>query len=410
VRRQRTGMTRRLPVAAALAAVILAPGLAPAPGPLSASAVGRPAARSAAPVAALPVRGGAGAPWSPLAAPCGIHAQRKVDPLVVSEGRSVPVGVDFGFDCPTGQRKVNLYLLVNGPAVASGEPSLVTLNAALNAALRGYLARIGRASGSRGAYGVFGDTFNAQWGLKSFADWPADLGAWVTPAIDTHGLMTALVRAAADLPRDPGADGASNVVVAILGSSRPIGSTEEIQAACSALAAADARLVLIALESLRGSGGLHDLTCIGTFLRATDAAGADLDDVFDELAATTIDEARVQSIEVFDGLSEPFSYVNGSGDPRDPTTVLGNDLTWTFEAPVSGEHALGYRVEPAVGWTDVRRRLSREAYVRFVFADMTEASVPLYNPTMCIHAYRHPAFCASLPAFLPMTLRRHGRE
>jgi len=382
----------RWPIGPALALSLLWPaavavpagGLAPATGPAAAAG------------------------WS---APCNPSAGRTVAPVVVAEEGTLQVRATFDHACPVGQRRINLVFLQNGVPSGSGTGPEVSINENLRASILGFLDLMDPGAGSRAGYTAFTDGHRNQVPLAPPEEWPAQWGAWASPGLETSGLVSAMHDAAGRLPANPAAAGSENLVVAILSSSRPLGTPSDLAAACGALRAVGARMAVVSLEQMRGSGGLGDLTCIDWFLRSTDGQGLDLPRLFMDLAHTVLFSPTVESVELADAMVDAFGYVRRSATPREPDVVFGPDVSWVFSPPPAGPQTISYRVQAAVGWSALRTPLSREAYVTFRYSDGSEVRLDLPNPVVCIHPRNDEGYCAGLnagAAYLPLLARRAG--
>lgn len=341
---------------------------------------------------------------SPGQAPCVPGASRVVTPPVIAEEGLLTVSVAYRFDCRSERRPVNLVFLQNGETGGDGVGVDVEINRNYASALGAFLDTIRTQKGSRGGYSVFGHGFTKEVPLQPFSQWPDEVGAWLGPSVDTSGLLPAMHDAASQL-HSGAAPGAERVVVIVLASQRPIGSAADQAAACRAIRDANARVAVLSIEAMRGSGGLGDLTCIDWFLRSTDGRAADLPRAFDQLAEAVLKGRSVTSVEIAESLNDAFRYVEGSGEPREPDTRFGGELTWMFDDPPA-EGAVAYRVRGATGWADVRLPLSRSAKATFVYSDGSVFEVPLSNPSVCVHARNDASFCAvgGGVAFLPTAL------
>lgn len=349
---------------------------------------------------------GADAPSRPGQAPCSPSASRVLEPRTIAEEGRLSVSVEYRFDCQGAERPVHLVFLQNGEIGGDGVGVDVEINRNYATALGAFVDTIGKRTGSRGGYSVFGQGFVREVPFQPLSQWPDDVAAWLSPSVDTSGLLPAMHDAASQL-RSNAAPDADRVVVIVLTSQQPIGSAEDQAAACRAIRDANARVALLSIEAMRGSGGLGDLTCIDWFLRSTDGRAADLPQVFDQLAEAATERPRVTSIEIADSLNDAFRYVEGSGEPREPDTRFGGELAWVFDDPPD-EGTAAYRVRGATGWADVRLPLSRSAKATFVYSDGSVFEAALPNPPICIHARNDTSYCeggaGASVAFLPTAL------
>jgi hypothetical protein len=248
--------------------------------------------------------------------------------------------------------------------------------------------------------------------LTRFADWPQRWGAWSSSGLQTRGLLAAMLEIDSQLPAKPGLQGASNIVVAIIASDQPIGTTAEIESACAAMRAADARLALIDMQQMRGSGGLGDLTCINWYFRSLDGQGNDLPGIFMDVAEAVLFAPQVQSVEIVDAMTDTFEYVPRSASPRGPDTDFGNDVTWMFEPVPSVPLTLTYRAWTTYGWSAVRMPVSAESRATFTYSDRSQVVRNLSNPAVCIYPRNNPGWCGGaseeFAAYLPVLWNPQG--
>jgi len=366
-------------------------------------------------LAGLTIAGpGATMPERPLAPPdvawpCNPSVERTIEPLVISDLSETTVKVRFNFACPTGKRKVNLAIVENGQtATIPGEPQLT---ANLSVALQAFVNAIDPATGSRGGHIIFDTAAHGRLGLSAFSTWPPDWAdVWVSGRMPTAGMLPALRDAAAMLPADAAAQGAENIVILILAGTDPIGTPEDMEASCRALAGAGARLAAVALPAPGNNGTLHTFPCISWYLRSTESDGSDLASVFQELGTKILEQPQVDAVEVYDSLTDAFGFVRRSGVPRDPDSIFTNQLTWTFPMPTAGEQVLQYRVKAMPGWMDTHAQISTEARFTMFYSDGTEYRRSLQNPSLCIYNRHNPEYCETppptLPAYLPISWGR----
>ena len=359
-----------------------------------------------------PVRGPAAAQELLASAPCSPVVTRTIDPLVVAEGGGVGVTTTVDYTCPEGQFKSNILFLQNGVPNGSGEGSEVPINENLRSSILGFLDLVDPDKGSRAAFSAFTDTHVNQIPLSAFSDWPTRWGAWSASGLQTHGLLTALADIGSQLPADPGREGAKNIVIAVVTSDQPIGTTTQIESACKALQATDTRLALIDMQQMRGSGGLGDLTCINWYFRSLDGEGRDLPSLFMDIADAVLFTPEVQSVEIVDAMTDAFEYVPRSASPRGPDTDFGNDVTWMFEPGPDRPLTLTYRVKTTYGWSAVRVPVSTESRATFTYSDRSQVIRDLPNPPVCIHPLNNPAFCGGgggdFRSFMPALWNRGG--
>jgi hypothetical protein len=338
-------------------------------------------------------------------APCAPTVKRVVDPLVIAEGGSVQVTTTIDYACPEGQSKVNVLFLQNGVPNGTGTGSEVAINENLRASILGFMDLVEPAKGSRAAFTAYTDNYVNQVPLSRFADWPQRWGAWSSSGLQTRGLLEAMRDIADQLPANPGLQGASNIVIAVIASDQPIGSTSEIESACAAMRAADARLALIDMQQMRGSGGLGDLSCINWYFRSLDAQGNDLPALFMDVAEAVLFTPKIESVEIVDAMTDAFEYVPRSASPRGPDTDFGNDVTWMFEPVPTVPLTLTYRARTTYGWSAVRVPVSAESRATFTYSDRSQVVRNLANPAVCINPRNNPDFCGGATevhlAFLP---------
>jgi hypothetical protein len=357
-------------------------------------------------------RASAGSPGVPRSfEPCSPSAVRAVDPLVITEDGTLQVTTTVGFSCPTGQLKLNLLFLQNGVPNGSGTGSEVPINENLRASILGMLDLVEPSSGTRAAYSAFTDAYVNQVPLTEPTAWPTRWGAWAAPGLATSGLLEALSHVASVLPANADQEGAANVVVAVLSSAEPLGSTAQIAEACAALRAVNGRLALVDMQQMRGSGGLGDLTCIDWYIRSLDGEGRDLPQTFLDLAQTVLYSPTVTSVEIADAMTDAFAYVRRSASPREPDTSFGNDVTWLFDPVPTEPFTLTYRAKAAAGWLAVRTPVSHEATATFTYSDRSILIKDLANPPVCINPHNDPTYCQrteeSNTLFLPALARGH---
>jgi hypothetical protein len=348
---------------------------------------------------------------APAFVPCSPVAKRTIDPLIAPEETDLNVRVRLEFNCPTDARKLNLFILQNGESVGSA-PGEMTLNVNLMEALRSFITSIDRTTGSRGGYLLFAQDAATQIPLSSFSTWPQSYGGWVTSALPTGGMLKAMRDAAAQLPADPDADGAENILLIVLAGAQTIGTPAEREQACEAVAAAHARVAAISMQAPSNAGTLHDFPCIDWLVRSAEVDGSDLGRAFDDMRDIILRPPTVESIEVYDGLTDDFDYVRGSGRPRDPDTLFAGEMTWSLASPTPGEQVISYRVHGNPGKSDILTTVSRDARATFEYADGSRADLVLDNPVVCLHQRRTTRFCdrmtARAPVYLPMARRGTG--
>lgn len=359
-----------------------------------------PAALLAAGLALQPHPAVAQAPSA--SAPCEPAVSRAIDPLAIMEEGTLKVTTTFRFTCPTGQVRMNVLFLQNGVPKGTGEGSEVPLNENLHNSILGFLDLVDPEKGTRAALAAFTDSYREVIPLGAPGGWPVDWSVWSAPDVGAKGLLAALEHADELLPAGSGA--ARNVVVAVITSNDPIGTSQQIEQACRGLRAANARLALLDMQQMRGSGGLGELACIDWYFRSLDGEGRDLPAVFMDIAEAVLFTPKVQSVEIVDAMTDAFAYVPRSASPRSPDTDVGNDVTWMFDPPPTEPMTLTYRARAAIGWSAVRTPISREALATFTYSDRSQHTLALPNPPVCIHPRNNPAFCEGgtpTPVFLP---------
>jgi hypothetical protein len=353
-------------------------------------------------------RGGSAVPAADR--PCAVRASRAVSPLVVPEQTEVRSTIRFGFECPTGQRRLNLFILQNSGATGTviGEEGL---NANFRSAMQSFIETIDPLSGTRLGYMTFSTGATTQVPLTALDAWPSTWGSTLSSTSPTSGLLKAMRGAAAALPADAAEHGAENAILIVLSGTDSIGSMADKQSACAAVRAVHARVGALSMYGPSNNGTLHDFPCVDYLVRSAEQDGSDLADAFGAVQEGLLDATQVESVEVYDGQTDAFAYVQGSGSPHEPDTAFGGELTWSFPAPDAGENTVGYRLLANPGWTDVMARASREARVTFFFTDGSQAPIVVDNPTVCIHRRRDDAFCSRptpAPVLLPSLRRGFG--
>ncbi len=384
--------------------------------------------------------------------PCDLVARRSVEPLVVEEGGTLEVSVDYEYQCSHQRRRINYFLLVEASEALRGPGVDRDLLEKLKQALSVFVNRVDYGNGSTGGLTLYAEDYSNRVtlrgddaGRKALLD--AIRRISVEPIGNSAGAPAAIRDATERLPTGQSSDAINVLIVIDAGapvSTRPL---IDYETACGAAKKAGVVLSVIGLET----AGTRGLGCAspGWGRVSREADGSDLEEIFDQLADLLIsgkgsssnkrrnrgrccaavlvrwEEAIAELLPTSSGptrwmqrrpnctsycltspkqpdleeygewFSQGFDYQAGSAEPFEPDQLIGQQYAWTFDrTPRAGSRSIRYRVDVETGPGNRVEPLSVDASVALFFSDGSRANAPADNPEICVYKAGRSDFCA----------------
>ena len=314
-----------------------------------------------------------------------------------SPDTTVTVSVTYDYACTQEARRVNYFFVIENTEALRGAGVSRQLLGNLKDAMIEFVNRVDYENGSQGGLTLFAQDYTNRVVLRGGREGRTALLQAIrsvsTEQIgNSAGAPSAIRDATERLPTGISDDALNMLIVVDAGAPVITKPLIDYQTACGAAHDAGVTLVVIGLENAgaRGAGCASP----GWFRRSRSTSGADLKEILSELAETLVSGKLVGSEDVSEWPNDPFSYVARSGSPRDPDFALAGEFIWTFEPPApAGGRDLSYQLRAREGIGNTIVDLSLRSEINLFYDDGYRGTLPLDNPTICIHVPGDQAFC-----------------
>ncbi len=331
-----------------------------------------------------------------LVYPCNPRFNRTAGPRIVSvDSGVVDVRVDVNYQCATGKRRADFFLLVENtvntqPEGRRGRQLVANIREGLTA----FVQNMDYSNGTRGGMILYNSNVlvnsELQGGEGGKRALIAAIGRFgTTPNPSARALGGAIDKAtellsAAEAPTD------TMKLILILDTGAPFtGAERDVNAACRDARSAGVTIAVFALEDPAGRLS----SCADVERSSQRDNGEDIPDRLGAMADSLVGGEQLEKLRLTDGLHERFEYVVGSASPKAPERFL-NEIAWDILPPAPPEgHVFTYKVRVKRGAEPGIVPLAREFSLGLYYksGDFFELRQP--SPLICIHPPNDPAFC-----------------
>lgn len=325
--------------------------------------------------------------------PCDPVGTREVSPRVVEEGAKVHVKVHYDFNCVSKTRRINFILIVETTVRSSGVVRADLLRN-LKEGLKSFVNVVDFENGSTGSLVLVGDQYTIRMPLRGGREGKTELLRQIEqislePIGGSAGFGQAINDAVGRLPTNVADEDYNVIIIFDRGAPETTGSNPEPPVTrdegCQRARRAKVPVVVVGHEDSQG----RMVTCASAGYYASSGDKApDLPQIFRDVADAVLRGKQAKNSEYSDYLqSSYFEYVTRSGQPREPTSILGSEITWnsaTSSKPPGG-FTIEYDVVTMPGFAPEIQPLSIDARLSMLYSDNSLSEIYLDNPEVCIY-------------------------